>query len=215
MNPRPIAVLCAACLMFAQRAGAEEQWFPFAPKPDPFTSDSATDLRFLNERFAGENGFITVKGGRFVHSKTGEPVRFWAVNGPPFDLRGDDLRKCARMLAKHGVNMVRIHGGYFDEKGEVDAARVAHALEIVEAMKAEGIYTHFSIYFPIWLTPKADNPWLPGYDGAKKPFGALFFNPEFQARIQEVVGGAPDCSQRCERQAFGGRASRRKPGNAK
>ena len=37
------------------------------------------DLRFLNEKVAGEGGFIKVKGGKFVHGKTGKPVRFWAV----------------------------------------------------------------------------------------------------------------------------------------
>jgi hypothetical protein len=111
-------------------------------------------------------------------------VRFWAVNGPPHELTGADLRQCARMLAKHGVNLVRVHGGYFDERGEVDSAKVKRAIEIVEAMKAEGIYTHFSIYFPLWFTPKPDNPWLKGYDGKSHPFAALFFNPEFQAQYR-------------------------------
>ena len=161
-------------------AAQAESWFAFDPKPDAFADDSATDLRSLNERFAGEQGFIGVKDGQFVHSRTGAPVRFWAVNGPPHELTGADLRQCARMLAKHGVNLVRFHGGYFDQRGEVDPAKVKHAVEVVEAMKAEGIYTHFSIYFPLWFTPKPDNPWLKGYDGKTHPFAALFFNPEFQ-----------------------------------
>ncbi len=160
-----------------------EGWFSFDPKPDNFT-ESAIDLRYLNEKFAGENGFIGVKNGEFVHMGNGEPVRFWAVNGPPQDLKGGDLRKCARLLAKHGVNMVRVHGGYFDANGNVDMARIKHAIEIVEAMKAEGIYTHFSIYFPIWLAPKPGTPWLEGYDGEKKPFAALLFNPNFQAKYR-------------------------------
>ena len=56
-------------------------------------------------------------------------------------------------------DLVRVHGGYFDEDGEVDPAKVKHAIEIVEAMKAEGIYTHFSIYFPLWFRPKPDHPY--------------------------------------------------------
>jgi hypothetical protein len=169
---------------FAAWAAAEDSWFPFNPKPDSFTNGSAIDLRSLNERFAGEQGFIGVKEGQFIHTQTGEPVRFWAVNGPPHELSGTDLRQCAKMLAKHGVNLVRVHGGYFDERGEVDSAKVHHAIEIVEAMKAEGIYTHFSIYFPLWLNPKPDNPWLKGYDGKSHPFAALLFNPEFQAQYR-------------------------------
>lgn len=170
----------------SQRLAAENKtWFAFDPKPDAFTENSATDLRFLNEHLAGANGFITVKDGQFVHSATGEPVRFWAVNGPPHDLTGPQLRQCARMLAKHGVNLVRVHGGYFDRAGEVDLAKVKHAFEIVAAMKAEGIYTLFSIYFPLWLTPAPNTPWLEGYDGKSHPFAALFFNSEFQKQYHK------------------------------
>ncbi len=158
-------------------------WFSFDPASDDFAA-SALDLRNLNEKFAGENGFIGVKNGDFVHTGSGEPVRFWAVNGPPKELKGEDLRQCARMLAKRGINMVRVHGGYFDANGDVDMAQVKHAIEIVEAMKAEGIYTHFSIYFPIWLAPKPGTEWLPGYNGSQRPFAALIFNPDFQAKYR-------------------------------
>jgi hypothetical protein len=158
---------------------AEPGWFVFQPPPDPFAATGAIDLRALNEPEAGAGGFIGVKGGRFVHSKTGEPVRFWAVNGPPEGDR-DQLRRTARMLAKYGVNLVRVHHGYFDKNGDVDSAAVRRALEVVEAMKAEGIYCHFSIYFPLWLDPAPDTPWLRGYDGKTKPFAALFFNDDFQ-----------------------------------
>ena len=168
----------------ARLAAENQNWFPFDPKPDSFSGDSVIDLRFLNEPFAGEQGFVAVKDGQFIHSRTGEPVRFWGVNGPPRELKGAELRQCARMLAKHGVNLARIHGGYFDERGEVDLAKVRHAIELVEALKTEGIYTHFSIYFPLWLTPQPDNPWLKGYDGKTHPFAALFFNPDFQAQYR-------------------------------
>jgi hypothetical protein len=169
-----------------ERPAAEQQgWFPFDPKPDRFAPESAIDLRFLNEQFAGEHGCIGVKAGEFVHTGNGQPERFWAVNGPPYELNGPELRHCARMLAKYGVNLVRVHGGYFDDRGEVDMAKVKHALEVVAAMKAEGIYTHFSIYFPLWLQPKPNTPWLPGYDGKTHPFAALFFNPDFQAQYRK------------------------------
>src|SRR4051794_12820127 len=166
-------------------AEAENGWLPFDPKPDKFGSEALLDLRYLNEKFAGEHGFIGVKDGDFIRTGDGQPLRFWAVNGPPHELKGESLRNCARMLAKHGVNMVRIHGGYFDDAGEVDMKKISHAFEIVDAMKAEGIYTHFSIYFPLWLTPKAGNRWLKGYDGSKKPFAALLFNPDFQAQYRK------------------------------
>ena len=106
------------------------------------------------------------------------------MNGPPKGLDGTALRRCARLLAKRGVNLVRIHRGYFDEDGEVDPAEVGRAIDIVEALKAEGIYSYFSIYYPLWLAPKPGTPWLEGYDGKKHPFAALEFNPMFQARYR-------------------------------
>jgi hypothetical protein len=161
---------------------AEEGWFAFAPKSDGF--DSVIDLRRLNEKFAGQHGFIGVKGSDFVHGKNSEQIRFWAVNGPPNRLKGEELRRSARVLAKYGVNLARIHGGYFNETGEVDMAKVRHAQEIVEAMKEQGIYSYFSIYFPLWFSPKPDNRFLKGYNGEQHPFAALFFNPEFQEQYR-------------------------------
>ena len=43
--------------------------------------------RWLNQRQAGEDGFITVQGEHFAYGKTGRAVRFWAVNGPPQELK--------------------------------------------------------------------------------------------------------------------------------
>lgn len=165
-------------------ARQNEGWFPFNPPVDRFAENSGFDLRSLNEHEAGDGGFIEVAGSRFVHGKSKKPVRFWAVNGPPQIQDRESLRQLARLLAKYGVNMVRIHGGYFDESGNIDQAKIKHATDVVEAMKAEGIYSHFSIYFPLWLRPKSGTPWLAGYDGKKLPFAALYFNPEFQKQYQ-------------------------------
>lgn len=165
------------------RAAYPTGWFAFDPSLDPFAASSAIDLRFLNEKVAGEHGFIAVKEGRFVHSQTSEPVRFWAVNGAAGKSR-DDLKREARQLAKYGVNLVRLHGPLFDKRGEVDPAKIARAFEVVETMKAEGIYTHFSIYFPLWLDPPADLDWLPGYDGKSHSFATLYFNSKFQEKYR-------------------------------
>lgn len=159
-----------------------DDWFPFEPKPETFDS-SPIDLRYLNESRAGDGGFIAAKGEQFIHSKTKDPVRFWGVNGCP----GDDpqqLRYSARFLAKYGVNLVRLHGPVFDADGNVDPAKVRHAIDTVAALKEQGIYSHLSIYFPLWLNPKPDMPGLEGYNGQQHPFAALFFNPNFQQRYR-------------------------------
>jgi hypothetical protein len=166
-------------------AGEADGWFAFDPKPDTF-AESPIDLRFLNEKYAGEHGLIAAKEGHFVHSANGQAVRFWAVNGPSGE--GNDrasLRRTARWLAKCGVNLVRRHGAVFDKDGEVNPAAVKRIQAVVEEMKAEGIYTHLSIYFPLWFTPRADHPWLKGYDGKTHPFAALMFNPAMQAKYRE------------------------------
>lgn len=157
-------------------------WFAFDPPLDRFAADSATDLRHLNEKTAGQDGRVGVEGGQFVLGG-GTPVRFWAVNGPASKDR-DDLRREARLLAKVGVNLVRLHSPVFDERGDPKPEAIRRAHAVVEEMKAQGIYTHFSIYFPLWLRPRADNPWLKGYDGKKHPFAALTFNPDFQAKYR-------------------------------
>ena len=133
---------------------APRSWIPFNPPRDDFDPTGPIDLRFLNEKVAGEKGQIVTRDGHFVHSATGEVVRFWAVNGPPRQLRGESLVRCARMLAKQGVNLVRVHGGLVDEKtGQPNRKRMEHMREIVQVMRDEGIYTHLSIYFPIWFSP--------------------------------------------------------------
>lgn len=163
----------------------EEGWFPFQPGSELVLDESVIDLRGLNEEFAGSRGRIIARDGRFVQSGTGEPVRFWGVNGPPEGLHGDDLARCARLLAKYGVNLVRMHGAVFNADGSPNAERIEHVHEVVEALKQEGIYTHLSIYFPLWFRPGPDLEWLPGYDGKRHPFATLFFNPEFQAKHRE------------------------------
>jgi hypothetical protein len=164
---------------------AQDQWLPFNPPADNF-AESAIDLRYLNEKFAGEHGFIAGKEGRFIHSSNQQAVRFWAVNGPPSSVKDPvELRRVARALAKRGVNLVRIHGAVFNEAGEPDPTKVQHVIDIVEAMKLEGIYSHASIYFPLWFRPKADLAWLPGCDGKKNPFAALMFNKEFQSHYRQ------------------------------
>ena len=163
-----------------RRAEGNKGWTPWDPGKDTF-AESPIDLRFLNENFAGEHGHIVARGEKLVRSGDGEEVRFWAVNGPPGKLDKQGLADCARMLAKHGVNLVRMHGSVFDGKtGELNHAKITHIRDAVGALKKEGIYSHLSIYFPLWLKPTNGPGWREGYDGTKPSFATLYFEPEFQ-----------------------------------
>lgn len=159
-----------------------EGWFAFDPEPDAF-AQSPIDLRYLNEKFAGEKGFIQVKGDAFIHGKTGEPVRFWGVNAGPDIVRMPKpyVDYLARHLAKLGVNIVRTHGGIWrqDDFRRVDEKYLDQLHYFIAAMKREGIYTALSIYFPLWLQFSAQH----GFEGYNNqhPFALLFFHPQFQA----------------------------------
>ena len=188
---------CLACLLVGSQlvaapaiAGGTDSaeppgsWVDFAPTSDPFTASAALDLRPLNEPRAGDGGFVVVEAGRFVRGRTRQPIRFWGVNVQPARIGREPLRNAARMAAKRGVNLVRIHGPIFDEEGRLVPERVLRVIEIVEIMKAEGIYSWLSIYFPLWLTPEPGTSWLDGYDGRTHPFAALMFNVEFETRYR-------------------------------
>jgi hypothetical protein len=166
-----------------EKAGTAPQgWFSFEPDPDPF-APAALDLRSLNERFAGEGGFIAARGSELVHAGTGRPIRFWAVNSGHDVLNQDPegMAQFARRLAKLGVNMVRLVGPLWreDEFARVDLGKLDKVHRLLGALKHEGIYLSLSSYFPLWVQPRAV-PGLEGLTGAQNPFSLPFFNPSFQ-----------------------------------
>lgn len=158
-----------------------ENWFVFDPELDPFNI-SPIDLRDLNEKIAGEKGFIRVKDKNFIHENTGEPVRFWGVNAGPdiVQLPKAYVNYLARFLAKLGVNIVRIHGKIWqdDDFHQINNDYLNNLFYFTTAMQKEGIYTGISFYFPLWLTLSKKHQFA-GYKD-KHPFALLFFNHEFQ-----------------------------------
>lgn len=150
---------------------APEGFFAFEPDPDPF-QPTPLDMRGLNEKFAGQDGFIQAKGEEFVHAQSGKVERFWAMNTGHDALGLDDasLALFARSQAKQGVNMIRLHGPIWEgDWHSASKTKIRQIQRFVAAMKKEGIYTCLSIYFPLWLQ----------IDG-KNTFALLYFNPEFQ-----------------------------------
>ena len=168
-----------------ERSGkADEGFFPFEPALDRFGDDALLDLRRLNEKCAGQSGFVRRQGDRFVLGD-GSGVRFWAVNvsaGNAAQGR-ESVDYLARKLAKLGVNMVRYHSPLF-ERGDVmkvDPKRLDDLHYLVAALKKQGIYTTLSFYFPLWFQARADHG-LGGYERLKnnRPFALLYFEPRMQ-----------------------------------
>jgi len=202
---RPLGAALALFAMLGLGPGTVAQTSPDGPAPswrfeparDAFSADALLDLRELNEKIAGETGYVRVGAdGEFLRGD-GEPLRFWAVNtdvgrGPfvatPLGSKtAPDLARHARFLAKRGVNMVRLHRQLSpDLRAHPDAA-ITDINEVerdgiwrsVAAMRKEGIYTTISPYWAASM--KFSKAWgLAG--GAEQPaWGLLFFDETLQA----------------------------------
>jgi hypothetical protein len=168
-------------------APAEIGTWAFTPKVDPFSKEALLDLRYLNEKEAGQSGFLkqSPDGNDFVLG-SGAPVRFWAVNTTVYRQSDEHLEYHARWLAKMGVNMVRMHGSMSPKAKDaritdVDAEEMDRCWRLVAAMKKQGIYTTIS---PFWANgghagTKAS--WgLEGYADGNDIWGLMFFNDDLR-----------------------------------
>lgn len=176
---------------------ASESTWAFTPDQDRFRDDALLDLRHLNEKTAGDHGFIrrSRDGASFVRGD-GKEIRFWATNSyiwrhkrirkgkEEIQNSQEDMNEHARFIAKRGVNMVRLHAdvagrGEGQRLADVDEFEIEGIFRFVAACKQEGIYLTVS---PHWYKGATNNNWgqdLPGYD-KKAPAASLFFNPVYQ-----------------------------------
>jgi len=184
-------MLLAMIPMLGCSQEAPRTW-PFTPPIDEFSNQSLLDLRYLNEKTAGETGFVSVDSAGDFRLGNGKPARFWAINSgvsreKPWQKRPlgrdtePDLARAARFYAKRGVNLVRLHS-HVDPKEnqkptEINQAERDWIWRSVAANKKEGIYTVVS---PYWGVPaKITEAWgVPG--GAQNALGLLFFDPKFR-----------------------------------
>jgi len=163
------------------REDGVKRW-AFTPQRDEFSAAALLDLRSLNEKVAGESGYVTrSKDGNDFVLGTGKPARFWALNTGAYEKPSIDLGRHARFLAKRGVNMVRFHGN-ITPKGkslmECDTEEREKLWKLVAAMKKEGIYTTFS---PYWAGPSRVKPEMGVLDPGKSGnWGTLFFDKKVQ-----------------------------------
>jgi hypothetical protein len=163
----------------ASGIGAEDRW-AFKPPRDEFSPQSLLDLRGLNEKFAGQHGFVTrSEDGNDFAFADGTPVRFWAVNDGALD---KNLPRHARFLAKRGINMVRFFSNLTptgSDLMETDHADRDKFWKGVAAMKKEGIYVTYS---PYWAGPARVKPSMGVLDtGGSGNWGLLFIDKKLQA----------------------------------
>jgi hypothetical protein len=160
---------------------APEGWFPFEPGVDPLT-DCPIDLSGLGHRVAGEMGWARPRGKDVIFEREGRPTRFWGVTICNEDYLLDDASadRLAARLAKAGVNLVRMHLDFDDDRPNAKLDRIQY---FVAAMKRRGIYTYLGFFCTAVarVQPKWNLPELPA---GKEIQGLLFTYPPLQERYK-------------------------------
>ncbi len=191
LDGKLLCVFFFGVLISGYMAVGEDLW-AFDPGPDNFEDSALLDLRHLNEKEAGENGFIRVSddGNGFVRGD-GAPIRFWAAASfyGRKKTSDEELARHARFLAKLGVNCVRVGGansGLIPQKKgcgitDINEFELEKIWRIVAAMKKEGIYTRFSPFWDHGSVKYIGEDWgLDGYESGDTLNALLFFEPNLQ-----------------------------------
>ncbi len=188
-------------LFFFQLSNAQmpnKSWWTF-DYPNHRSLDSGLlNLRYLNESFAGENGFIKLSnnGNAFVHGG-GKEIRFWACNGGGLanEFSDEKLDTLSKFLSKMGVNIIRYHGsinphGKGTDINSVDTTEANNIWRCVAAMKKQGIYTVIS---PFWPHNGHMGGWVPeewgidGYAGKDDLWAVIYFNDRLKNAYKSWV----------------------------
>ncbi len=168
----------------AKSGKAEPGFFAWEPDPDPLSDDCPIDLRRLNEKVAGQDGFVKRKGFDLVLG-SGRRVRFWMVQGSVLlPMSHKEIDWWARRLAKYGVNLVRIEASPWTRKGgpdDIDTRKIDQIHYVVAALKKQGIYTYLGhVFWANWHISSARG-FPPGYNN-RACHGLL----EFSDRMREI-----------------------------
>ena len=164
----------------------------FDPSPDVFSPEALLDLRHLNEETAGERGFVRRdRSGNGFADGRGRPLRFWCMTGG-----GDvDPERHARFLAKRGVNLIQILGGYIgngcyrSEPGDlydINKGYQERIWRVVAANRKHGVYTTFSCLGALGYGSYFPDTWELSPDGSKWAVrGAWFWDPRLRRAYKE------------------------------
>ncbi len=158
-------------------------YFAWEPDADPLSDACPIDLRYLNEKQAGQSGFVHRDGNSFALGD-GQHVRFWMVQGDSLkDMPPQMMDYWARRLAKYGVNMVRL--GMLDlladwRSGNTDAfnARLDRLHYLVGALKRQGIYVYLGHLWWHTSVRVSAKDGFPGYGNGAQALAFLYVNPK-------------------------------------
>ena len=164
-------------------AFAKGACWDFAPGRDAFSDEAVLDLRRLNEKVAGEHGFVrlAVDGESLVRGD-GKPLRLWSSGVRTSRTELPDLRRRARFLAKRGVNALRVFAMLPSKTRDVTAVNPRELDSVfrhVAAAKDEGIYTIIDGYWGGYT--KRHKGWDVMGSGKDNLEALVFFDPKTQA----------------------------------
>lgn len=149
------------CAVAAQEL--EFEGFPFTIPYGGLAEGTAPEALARLEAPAGAEGFVEVRGDRFVLADSGRPIRFWATNlcfgacFPPHDV----AERMARRMASLGINCVRFHHmdasgyprGIWESQGWGDFEHTGlhpEALDrldyLIARLKDQGIYVNINLH---------------------------------------------------------------------
>ncbi|MGO8930108.1 MAG: hypothetical protein ACLQU3_24835 [Limisphaerales bacterium] len=161
------------------------QAWDFVPPADHLDPAAVLDLRYLNEKAAGEHGFIRLSadGNSFLRGD-GAPIRFWAASpGFPPEVDLAARQHDAQFLAKRGVNFARVWCNLYptvegSKITDVDEKALDDLFKTVAALKSAGIYLTINPYWAVSV--KLQKSWGVTDPGTTCPEGLLFFEPTMQ-----------------------------------
>jgi hypothetical protein len=186
------------CSMICTAQNPDKSWWTFDYPNHKSLDSGLLNLRYLNEKFAGENGFIKLSadGNSFANGK-GKEVRFWASNGGSLAAEFTDLQldTLAKFLAKMGVNLLRYHGainpvGMNSKLTDVNEKELNNIWRCVSAMKKQGIYTVISPFWPHngHMGGSVPKEWgIDGYSEKDDLWSVLFFDEKLQEGYKSWV----------------------------
>jgi len=179
-----VALVLAAVLAMAVIAWART--WDFDASADPLKPGAMLDLSYLNEKAAGEKGFIrrSADGESFVDGK-GDPIRFWAVigridTGAGETFTDEQLERHYAFLAKRGVNMKRLFAQmYVNQEGakleNVNEKQIEVLFRNIAIARKHGIYV---MVCPFWAYTDVPKSWGLGIEG--QPWGGIFIDERMQ-----------------------------------
>ena len=144
--------------------------FPFVVPWDDATTGVATDMSYLSPGAAGDEGYVTARGGHFVTGKNGRRIRFLGTN---FTFASDfpthaDAEKVAAHLRKMGINIVRIHHHDFNsgmlwdrrfpDHRHIDADARDRLDYLIYQLKRNGVYVDLNLHVSRQFTPEDGFP---------------------------------------------------------